>query len=227
LIDAVEDVSRFRQLLGEPLWPVVQVESLPVRNDALVTHRHLDHFDPDLLHRRIGEKGRVFCPIEMIADVRGGGLEAVAIEPWQTVSIGVFEVTAVPAVDWRGDDQVSWVTQHGRQKLFHGGDTLWHGNWWNIQKRFASFDAAVLPVNGVVTQFPGIEPSHLPATLTPEQAVVAARLLKAGCLCPMHYGQFNSPPVYAEQDNIEIRLRRSASAERVEVQFVRDGERVL
>jgi L-ascorbate metabolism protein UlaG (beta-lactamase superfamily) len=85
----------------------------------------------------------------------------------------------------------------------------------------------MLPVNGVVARFPGIEPSHLPATLTPEQAVAAARLLKAAVLCPMHYGQFNNPPVYTEQDDIETRLERSASAECVEIAFARDGESVL
>ncbi len=149
------------------------------------------------------------------------------MQPWQTVQIGVFKATAVPAVDWRGDDQVSWVIQDGAQRLFHGGDTIWHGRWWNIQRRFGSFDVAMLPVNGVVAELPGIEPSHLPATLTPEQAVIATRLLKAEFLCPMHYGQFNNPPVYAEQDNIETRLRRSSGAEGVDVRFARDGDRIF
>jgi L-ascorbate metabolism protein UlaG (beta-lactamase superfamily) len=225
LIDAVNDVSRFRHLLGEPRWPAVAISATSIRPNALVTHQHLDHFDPDLL-RTVTANGHVFCPAGMIDAARSAGLEAIEIKLWQTMQIGYFEVTAVPAVDWRGDDQVSWVIAYENRRLFHGGDTIWHGSWWNI-KRFGSFDVAMLPVNGVVAEFPGIEPSHLPATLTPEQAVIAARLLKAAFLCPMHYRQFNNPPVYAEQGDIETRLRRSASAEGVEVRFVRDGEPVL
>ncbi len=85
----------------------------------------------------------------------------------------------------------------------------------------------MLPVNGVVAQFPGIEPSHLPATLTPEQAPVAARLLKGKVLCPIHYGQFNNPPVYQEQTSIETRLQSSAESEGVHLELIRDGGRIV
>jgi hypothetical protein len=68
---------------------------------------------------------------------------------------------------------------------------------------------------------------RLAATLTPEQAVIASRLLKADFLCPMYYEQFDNPPVYAEQDDIEARLRNSANAEGVELKFTRDGGLIL
>ncbi len=198
LIDPLEHVSSFQELLGVPLWPVVPVTSASLGTNAIITHKHLDHFDVELLRHIVKEDGRVYCPEGIAQDVRGDGLTAVGMQLWQTVQIGAFEITAVPAVDWRGDDQVSWVVKRFEQQIFPGGDTIWHGSWWNIVKRFGGFDAVMLPVNGVVAQFLGIEPSHLPATLTPEQAPVAARLLKGKVLCSIHYGQFNNPPVHCD-----------------------------
>lgn len=227
LIDPLENAAPFANLLGHPLWPLFSVPDVAQQTSVLVTHRHLDHFDAGLLRRIVKDKGHVYCPNGMAQEVKNIGLEATGLDAWETVSVGSFKVTAVPAVDWRGDDQVSWVVEHGTKRLFHGGDTIWHGSWWNIAKRFGNFDVAMLPVNGVVAQFPGIEPSNLPATLTPEQAAIAARLLKAQLFCPIHYGQFHAPPTYSEQSEIETRLRRSAEAEHVALRIVRDGEFVL
>src|SRR5579859_613864 len=112
--------------------------------------------------------------------MRKAGLRCEGSELWKTIEIAPqLEVTAVPAVDWRGEDQVSWVIQAGSHRLFHGGDTIWHGSWWQIVGRFGGFDWAFLPVNGVITRYPGLAPSGIPATLTPHQAVVATRLLQA------------------------------------------------
>jgi len=227
LIDPLEHVSSFKQLLGGPLWPVIPVASTASETNALITHKHSDHFDVELLRHIVKEDGRVYCPEAMAREVRGAGLAAVGMQPWKTIQIGAFEITAVPAVDWQGDDQVSWVVKHFDQQIFHGGDTIWHGSWWNIAKRFGGFDAAMLPVNGVVVQFPGMAPTPFPATLTPEQATVAARLLEAKILCPIHYGQFNHPPGYQEQTSIETRLQSSAESEGVHLELIRDGERIV
>ncbi len=227
LIDPLENVSSFQELLGGPLWPVVPVAATASGTNALITHKHPDHFDAELLRHMVKKDGRVYCPETMAQEVRRAGLEAVGIQSWQTVQIGAFEVTAVPAVDWQGDDQVSWVVRHLGQQIFHGGDTMWHGSWWNIAKRFGGFEAAMLPVNGVIVQFPGMQPTPFPATLTPEQATVAARLLEAKLLCPIHYGQFNHPPVYQEQTSIESRLKNSAESEGIHVELIGDGERIV
>ena len=227
LIDPLEHVPSFQELLGAPLWPLVPVTSAALRTNALITHKHADHFDGELLRQIVNSDGRVYCPEGMTEEVKKAGLVAVGMQPWQSVQIGTFKVTAVPAVDWQGDDQVSWVVKHFDHQIFHGGDTIWHGSWWNIAKRFDGFDAAMLPVNGVVVQFPGMAPTPFPATLTPEQATVAARLLEAKILCPIHYGQFNRPPGYQEQTSIETRLQTSAESEGVHLELIRDGERII
>lgn len=95
---------------------------------------------------------------------------------WEPQLLGDFTATAVPASDGYGDPQASWVVSAGGRRIFHGGDTLWHGHWWRIGRQFGPFDAAFLPVNGV--HFGWRKPvSGQPGVLTPEQAVAAAAII--------------------------------------------------
>jgi L-ascorbate metabolism protein UlaG (beta-lactamase superfamily) len=55
-----------------------------------------------------------------------------------------------------------------------------------------------------------MEPTNLPAMLTPNQAAVAARLLKARIFCPIHCGQFNNPNTHRQILNIELATREAA-----------------
>ena len=88
------------------------------------------------------------------------------------------------------------------------------------------FDLALLPVNGVLVEFPGYAPSGIPATLTPAEAAVATRLLNAQQLVPIHYGTFNNPPVYIEQSNISEQLAAAAEREKVRVKLVSENQEV-
>ncbi len=228
LIDALNTAAPLGGFLGLPRWPLVEIEEIPGRTDALVTHIHPDHFDPDTLRRVLSDDGVVHCHQPIVPILRAAGLLTHGVELWCPLAIGDgTEVTAVPAVDWRGDDQVSWVVRAGDRQVFHGGDTIWHGSWWAIAKRFRRFDCAFLPVNGVIAVLPNFAPSGLPATLTPHQAVIAARLLHADTLCPIHYGQFNNPPVYVEQPNVEGELRTAAAREGVHLSLIPDGATFL
>lgn len=231
LIDPLSSDERLPAFLGKALFPMLPIpdwtEEAPV--DALVTHRHSDHYDPSAIKRALGPGGRVFCPVEMVQEIEKDGLNARGVAIWETVrplgSVDV-EITAVPAVDWRGDPQVSWVVHDGRHRIFHGGDTIWHGSWWSIAQRFSGFDIAFLPVNGVVARVPGTSPSNLPATLTPQYAAVAARLLGAKKLCPIHFGQFNDQETYREHPDVLGALDSSASHENVSLLLLAPNEEV-
>jgi L-ascorbate metabolism protein UlaG (beta-lactamase superfamily) len=224
LIDPLENVAPLKNFLGPPRDPILHIEKAPMLTHALVTHRHPDHFDPLTLRRVTGESGTVFCPHEIVEEVRGHDLRAQGADLWHTVTVNGLSVTAVPAVDWRGDDQISWVVGDVHGTIIHCGDTIWHGCWWRIARELGPFDWAFLPANGVIAIFPGLEPSGLPATLTPKQACVAARLLNSAALCPIHYGTFNNPPAYAEHADVVGTLERSAGKERVRLRFAEPGE---
>jgi len=61
------------------------------------------------------------------------------------------------------------------------------------------FDAAFLPINGVIVELDGFTPTDVPATLTPEQAVKAAAILRASTVCTIRHTLFQNPPRYVEQ----------------------------
>ena len=103
--------------------------------------------------------------------------------PNESFGLGEFTVTALPAVDGFGEDQVSWVVETADKRIIHFGDTLWHGYWWYFAKTFGPFDVAFLPINGAVTRFPNMQPSEIPACLTPAQTVAAGSILGAKQVC--------------------------------------------
>jgi L-ascorbate metabolism protein UlaG (beta-lactamase superfamily) len=227
LVDPLQNTDPLLSFLGRPWLPVVPIQNFSGPTHALVTHVHLDHFDSETLRRVLGSDGTVFCHKAISDRIAAAGLKVHGLVISETRAIGGVRVTAVPAHDWRGDDQVSWVIETEGARIFHGGDTIWHGYWWQIAQKHAPFDRAFLPVNGVLAVYPGLEPSGLPATLTPEQAVIATRLLRAKALCPMHYEMFNNPPIYVEQPNLLTRLKLAADQENVPLNIVAPGDRVF
>jgi L-ascorbate metabolism protein UlaG (beta-lactamase superfamily) len=130
-------------------------------------------------------------------------------------------VTPVPAVDGDGEDQVSWVMAGGGRRIFHGGDTMWHGHWWTIAEQYGPFDVVFLPINGAVVKA-RVPAAEIPASLTPDQAVAAADALRARTLVPIHYG-LHSPVAYEEQPDVVSIVRRLCRDRGVAVQLVDEG----
>ncbi|CAN5647091.1 MBL fold metallo-hydrolase [soil metagenome] len=179
---------------------------------ALVTHLHSDHADPAAIARALADDGVVLRPGRSAGeglDVAGmavaeAGFAELAIEQrnmawWDRATVGPFAVTAVPAVDGFGDPQNSWVVEVDGVRIFHGGDTLFHGWWWPIRERCGPIDLALLPINGPSVDLPHKQPPHdLPAALDPRQAANAAAILRAKLAVGIHYDTFNKEPTYVQ-----------------------------
>jgi L-ascorbate metabolism protein UlaG (beta-lactamase superfamily) len=196
LIDPLENVAALRNFLGVPRTPLVPV-TIDEQTWALVTHLHPDHCDRRLLARL--PAGQTLCHLPIQAALAESGVTATATELWSPTPVGPFSVTAVPAHDWRGDDQVAWIVKGEGRRLIHCGDTIWHGRWYEIARRRGPFDITFLPINGVIAQLDGFTPTTVPATLTPEQAIEAALILRARAACAIHHALFHNPPRYIEQ----------------------------
>lgn len=225
VIDALENVEALRPVLGRPKRPLPPVD-VPAGTHALITHLHPDHYDRDLV-TRLAASGTVGCHTTIAPALAEDGIEAVAQELGQPRRIGGLTVTPVASLDWRGtdSDQVAWIVEGAGRRIIHCGDTMWHGNWWQIARDHGPFDVAFLPVNGVIARFEGYE-ANVPVTLTPEQAVEAAAVLGATAACAIHYELFNNPPAYVEQPDIPERFRRAAETRGVTPHLVPDGEAV-
>lgn len=213
VVDPLEDARAVFAPLGAraaemPIPRVVPAE--PGAVAGLVTHLHRDHADAAALRSALGDGAPVYEPVAY----GGGGLEQLAVAQadreltaaglprrpaaaWTSASVGPFAITALPAADGTGDPQVSWLIEADGKRVLHLGDTMWHGWWWRFAERYGAPDVVMAPVNGARLTFPHRQPaSSLPGAMDPEQAALAAELLRAERLVPMHYGGYDIPGVY-------------------------------
>lgn len=221
------DTTVFVDPVGTDLWEGEAPEGLvPVTADtprryALITHAHNDHFDVDTLKEVLGDRGYVICDEDIATYVASRGLKVIPASLYTPVMRGGFVFTAVPAEDGFGDEQVSWVISNGDQRIFHGGDTLWHGKWTTIGQQFGPFDAAFLPINA--PRVGGEAGQETPAVMSPAQAVDAAISLRAKLLIPIHYG-LNNPPNYVEVDQPLASLEETAQRRDVKIRNLLPGQ---
>lgn len=208
---------------------------------ALVTHLHGDHTDVAAIESAVGPTGLVLRPHPFVGtieeaiatasqedDLAASALDIRIVSDWERIDLAPFAITAVPAVDGLGDPQVGWVIEADGQRIFHGGDTMFHGYWWQIARRTGPIDVAVLPINGARVNFPvaALQPaSGLPADLTPEQAAEAAAILQSKALLPMHFG-VNRAPYYVEEDDPMSKLAAVAKAKSMRIASLEPGEAV-
>jgi L-ascorbate metabolism protein UlaG (beta-lactamase superfamily) len=228
LIDPLQNISeRMISFLGKPKEPIIKIPGNIGNPHVFVTHVHPDHFDIELIEYLINDSTTFYAPAAAVEKAKPVGLVGIVPTLYEPILAGGLTVTAVPAVDWVGDEQVSWIIREGDKQIFHGGDTMWHGYWWKFAKRFGAFDTVFLPVNGVTGIPPGIEPaSEIPGTLTPKQAVTAARILNAKQMVPIHYGVFVNPPFYNEFPNVEEEVEQESVYQRINVKYLSAGESI-
>lgn len=195
---------------------------------ALVSHGHGDHFDLDYLRLVLGDRGVIFCHHATAGDIDRRILRVQAVDLWEPVFLprsGADVVAfAVPAVDGFGVAQASWVLRCGDVRLIHCGDTLWHGEWWDIGRALGPFDVACLPINGARQTVGRFQDVGVAGVMGPEQAVAAARALGATTIVPIHYGRSTLDGSYAEVVDAEAALLNEAKRQGVRVRVLKAGE---
>lgn len=238
VVDFVEDFSWMHG--DDP--PVGEIPPSPASGTAvagLLTHLHWDHADVDALGRVLDPAAVVLRPeksfggedeVALIekpeSELEECGLASRVVEPWETVEIGPFSLTALPAADGFGDPQVSWCIAADGCRILHAGDTLFHGWWWLSALRHGPFDVAFLPVGGAVVDLPARQPaSPLPAGMDPRQAAVAAKLLGARTVVPIHYGRLHEASNYVQSDDPPGSLRVAAAELGIQARVLQPGER--
>ena len=231
LVDPLQDAAAVFGWLGERGRAIPLPEVVPARPGAvagLLTHLHRDHADAGALRTALRVGATVYEPV----DYGGEGRERLAIvqadqeltaaglarQPaavWASTTAGAFTLTALPAVDGTGDPQVSWLIEADGKRVLHLGDTMWHGWWWRLADRYGPPDVVLAPINGARLTFPHRRPaSPLPGAMEPEQAALAAHLLQADRLVPIHYGGYDLPGVYEPVSNSLERLAAASDSAR-------------
>jgi L-ascorbate metabolism protein UlaG (beta-lactamase superfamily) len=228
VIDPLEDAAAVFRWMGDAAESLPRPKVAQPRPRAvggLVTHLHRDHADASALSAALAAGAAVYEPhddggsaAERLAiaqadhELTVAGLERRGTQAWTSVTIGPFTVTAVPAVDGTGDPQVSWLVEAGGKRALHLGDTMFHGWWWRIAQRFGPPHVVLAPINGARLSFPHRRPrSPLPAAMDPAQAALAAELLQAERLVPIHYGGYSIPGVYEPVPDALAMLRGAST----------------
>jgi L-ascorbate metabolism protein UlaG (beta-lactamase superfamily) len=231
VIDALGDPAALYRLLGGAgagvqLPEVVQPATDRPALAALVTHLHRDHADAPVIAKTLAPGASVLLPArnydspgvaQAIDEFARAELTLRPIAAWETVELGPFAVTALPAADGTGEEQLSWAVAADRKRIVHCGDTAFHGWWWPAAEHAGPFDVAFLPVNGAVVNFPWRQPaSPFPAAMDPDQAVVAAAALGAKRAVPIHFGGFDLDPFYRSIADADSRFLAAAAKVGVE-----------
>ncbi len=200
---------------GNPAYPKdYKVE----RADAIaVSHAHFDHFGDVLsLGKKLGSK--VVCIFETSLWLQKNGLkDAVGINKGGTVDLGFVKLTMTHALHSNaikdGDEMVYAgeaagyiLTFNDGRRAYYAGDTALFGDMALLKDLYHP-ELAFLPIG-----------DHF--TMGPDQAAVAARLVGAKRVIPMHYGTF--PALTGRPEDLASRLEQDG----IQVWTLKQGEAV-
>ena len=175
----------------------IDYTAMPKADYLLVTHEHGDHFNQEVLRLLTGEQTRLVTN-KRCADMYGSG-EVMANGDVLNIADDLT-VEAVPAYNTtesrqqfhpKGRDNGYILTIDGL-RVYIAGDTEDIPEMASIK----DIDVAFLPCNQ-------------PYTMTTDQLVRAARMVKPKVLFPYHYGQTDVSGIAAQlkSDGIEVRVR--------------------
>ena len=172
----------------------VDYAAMPKADYIFVTHEHGDHYDAKSIKQLTGEKTQLVMN-KRCADMYGAGKVMVNGDKLQLADISVEVVPAYNSTAGReqfhpkGRDNGYILTIDGL-RIYIAGDTEDIPEMSKIK----DIDIAFLPCNQ-------------PYTMTPDQLVRAAKVIKPKVLFPYHYGQTDLSTVPAQLKDIDVRIR--------------------
>ncbi len=177
--------------------PGVAIDDLPIIDFVVVSHNHYDHLDTGTL-AALAERDsrtRFFVPLGNGDLLRDEGVENVVELDWgESRDFRDVRVTCLPSQHWSkrgvGDDNEalwsSWAVVGKQRRFYFAGDTGYFGGFARIGRVFGGFDLAAVPI-GAYEPKAMMQFSHM----NPEEAVRAARDVRADRALAMHFGTFD------------------------------------
>lgn len=174
----------------------IDYDAMPQADYIFVTHEHGDHFDMDAL-KKLTKQGTQLVMNKSCKQMYGEGQ---AMSNGQRLELDDIQVEAVPAYNKtegrtqfhpKGRDNGYILTIDGL-RIYIAGDTEDIPELADVK----DIDIAFLPCNQ-------------PYTMTPEQLVKAAQMVKPKVLFPYHYGQtdVSKLPTMLKDNGIDVRIR--------------------
>jgi L-ascorbate metabolism protein UlaG (beta-lactamase superfamily) len=174
----------------------INYAAMPKADYIFVTHEHADHYDAAALKTLSADKTQLVMN-KRCADMFGSGKVMANGDKLQLADVSVEAVPAYNSTVGReqfhpkGRDNGYILTIDGL-RIYIAGDTEDIPEMAQIK----AIDIAFLPCNQ-------------PYTMTPDQLVRAAKVIKPKVLFPYHYGQtdLSSIPAQLEGTGIDVRIR--------------------
>ena len=182
-----------RRLVG-PLYrrvPQPLTEPLVDPDAILISHLHLDHYDPRSL-RLFRRDTPVLAPVGAGLSLRWRGFKEIhEVEPGERVHVGPLEVVGTDAKH-RGTrhplaartPSLGYVVS-GSHSVYFAGDTAFFSGIADVWPE--RIDLALLPIAGIGPLMP--EFKHM----SPRHAVRAMELLRPRLVVPIHWGTYHLP----------------------------------
>lgn len=174
--------------------PGIPLEELPQVDFVIVSHDHYDHADLPTW-KALAQRGVLFLvPLNMGDLVHSVGGRFVALDWWQSFELGSVRIHCVPAQHFSGrgvtDNHrrlwAGWVVEGRQRKFFHAGDTGYFPGFKEIGDRLGPIELAAVPIGAY-------DPPSIMrfVHMNPEEAVQAARDVRARRVVAMHWGTFD------------------------------------
>jgi L-ascorbate metabolism protein UlaG (beta-lactamase superfamily) len=177
--------------------PPIALADLPPIDVVLITHDHYDHLDMGTV-QQLARGNTVFCvPLGIGAHLERWGVapqRIVELEWGQEHAPRGVRIVSTPSRHYSGrrlGDRnatlwTSWSVIGARHRFYVSGDTGYSDHLRAIGERFGPFDLAFIKIGAYGPGAPWLD-IHMSA----EDAVRAARDVKARRMVPVHWGTFN------------------------------------
>jgi len=177
--------------------PGVALDDLPPIDFVLISHNHYDHLDMDTL-RALADRSpetRFYVPLANGDLLRDEGVTNVVELDWGSqVTHGNVTIHCLESqhwsrrglFDWRKALWASWAVIGRERRFYFAGDTGFFDGFAGIGAALGPFDLAALPI-GAYEPTAMMRSSHM----DPEEAVRAARALRAERVLGIHWGTFD------------------------------------
>ena len=174
----------------------IDYSAMPKADYIFVTHEHGDHFDKEAIKQLSGDNTKLVTN-KRCADMLGYGK---MMANGDVATLDDFTVEAVPAYN----------TTEGRQKFHPKGRDNGYIITIDGVRIYVAGDTEDIPEMANVKDIDiAFMPCNQPYTMTTNQLVNAAKVVKPKVLFPYHYGKTDvkEVPAQLKEDGIDVRIR--------------------
>lgn len=210
--------------------PPLPLAELPPLDVVAISHDHYDHLDyPSILHLAALDVPFV-VPLGVGAHLELWGVppeRITELDWWESHRVKGLELTAVPSRHFSGraltmNDRdhtlwAGWALRGADHRVYFSGDTAMFPGFADIGERLGPFDLAMIEAGAY-------NPLWRDVHIGPEQAIVAAQMVRAERLLPVHWGTFDLS-LHGWTEPIE-RITEAAKRASIPVTTPRPGESV-